>query len=35
MIDHQATDAPIFAAMQAEKRLEAGDIDGKAGISGG
>ena len=30
LIDQHGEDAPIFAAMQADKRLEAGDLDGKA-----
>ncbi len=30
LIDQHGEDAPIFAAMQADKCLEAGDLDGKA-----
>ena len=30
LINQHGEDAPIFAAMQADKRLEAGDLDGKA-----
>ncbi len=30
LIDQHGEDAPIFAAMQADKRMEAGDIDGCA-----
>ena len=30
LIDHHGADAPIFAAMQADRCLEAGDLDGKA-----
>ncbi len=30
LIDQHGEDAPIFAAMQADKRLEDGDLDGKA-----
>ena len=30
LIQQYDEDAPIFAAMQADKRLEAGDLDGKA-----
>ncbi len=30
LIDQHREDAPIFAAMQADKCLEAGDLDGKA-----
>ena len=30
LIDQHGEDAPIFAAMQADKRLAAGDLDGKA-----
>ena len=30
LIDQHGKDAPIFAAMQADKCLEAGDLDGKA-----
>ncbi len=29
LIDQHGADAPIFAAMQADKCLEAGDLDGK------
>ncbi len=30
LIDQHGEDAPIFAAMQADKCLEAGNLDGKA-----
>ena len=30
LVDQHGEDAPIFAAMQADKCLEAGDLDGKA-----
>ncbi len=30
LIDQHGDDAPIFAAMQADKCLEAGNLDGKA-----
>ncbi len=30
LIDQHGEDAPIFAAMQADKCLEVGDLDGKA-----
>ena len=30
LIDQHGEDAPIFAAMQADKCLEGGDLDGKA-----
>ena len=30
LIDQHGEDAPIFAAQQADKCLEAGDLDGKA-----
>ena len=30
LIEQHGEDAPIFAAMQADKCLEAGDLDGKA-----
>ena len=30
LVDQHGTDAPIFAAMQADKCLGAGDLDGKA-----
>ena len=30
LIDQHGEDAPIFAAIQADKCLEAGDLDGKA-----
>ena len=30
LIDQHGEDAPVFAAMQADKCLEAGDLDGKA-----
>ncbi len=30
LIDQHGDDAPIFAAMQADRCLEAGDLDGKA-----
>ena len=30
LIDQHGEDAPIFAAMQADKCLAAGDLDGKA-----
>jgi len=30
LIDQHGEDAPIFAAMQADKCLEDGDLDGKA-----
>ncbi len=30
LIDRHSEDAPIFAAMQADKCLEGGDLDGKA-----
>ena len=30
LIDQHGEDAPIFAAMQADKCFEAGDLDGKA-----
>ena len=30
LIDQHGDDAPIFAAMQADKCLEGGDLDGKA-----
>ena len=30
LIDQHGEDAPIHAAMQADKRLMAGDLDGKA-----
>ena len=30
LIDQHGEDAPIFAPMQADKRLEAGDLDGCA-----
>ncbi len=30
LIDQHGEEAPIFAAMQADKCLEAGDLDGKA-----
>ena len=30
LIDRHGNDAPIFAAMQADKCLAAGDLDGKA-----
>ena len=30
MINQHGEDAPIFAAMQADKCLEGGDLDGKA-----
>ena len=29
LIDQHGEDAPAFAAMRADKRLEAGDIEGK------
>ena len=31
LVDQHGEDAPIFAAQQADKCLEAGDLDGKAG----
>ncbi len=30
LIDQHGDDAPVFAAMQADKCLEAGNLDGKA-----
>ena len=30
LIDQHGNDAPIFAAMQADRCLEGGDLDGKA-----
>ena len=30
LIDQHGADAPVFAAMQADKCLEAGDLNGKA-----
>ena len=30
LVDQHGEDAPIFAAQQADKCLEAGDLDGKA-----
>ena len=30
LVDRHGEDAPIFAAMQTDKCLEAGDLDGKA-----
>ncbi len=30
LVDQHGEDAPIFAAMQADRCLEAGDLDGKA-----
>ena len=30
LIDQHGEDAPIFAAMQADKRMESGDLDGCA-----
>ncbi len=30
LIDQHGEDAPIFAAQQADRRLAAGDLDGKA-----
>ncbi len=34
LIDQHGEDAPVFAAMQADKCLEGGDLDGKAGGMG-
>ncbi len=33
LIDQHGEDAPIFAAQQADRCLEAGDLDGKAVLS--
>ena len=30
LLDRHGEEAPIFAAMQAEKRLEVGDMEGRA-----